>query len=318
MELGETTKLIFEQVRQNEPVRVVFDSLSEMRLLAQNSLRYRRQILALKHFFAGRKCTVLRSVAIFDAVRSPTALAETVRTITSIPDVDAKIQALFPDGRGPRYSRPDPEQLAALGRVVLESVPLAILGLPQKTKALTVAMYSASALCVLFAVGLLVVSLRPHTAAALDDITRSRLFHPALLVLFGVSFLALTALFAAQSASAGRDPGYDFTAIPRALGTLTLVNLCLVFLIFLCSLLTRISDRLGIPLISPLIAVCGSHLFARLERQPCGAHRRELQHRFGYEKIGGKDAIVKPMTPNPSWPGLTLSEWTFLALKDVF
>jgi circadian clock protein KaiC len=59
LELGETTKLIFEQVRQNEPVRVVFDSLSEMRLLAQNSLRYRRQILALKHFFAGRKCTVL-------------------------------------------------------------------------------------------------------------------------------------------------------------------------------------------------------------------------------------------------------------------
>ena len=59
MELGETTKLIFEQVKQIEPTRVVFDSLSEMRLLAQNSLRYRRQILALKHFFAGRKCTVL-------------------------------------------------------------------------------------------------------------------------------------------------------------------------------------------------------------------------------------------------------------------
>lgn len=59
IELGETTKLIFEQVKQTEPTRVVFDSLSEMRLLAQNSLRYRRQILALKHFFAGRKCTVL-------------------------------------------------------------------------------------------------------------------------------------------------------------------------------------------------------------------------------------------------------------------
>jgi circadian clock protein KaiC len=58
-ELGETTKLIFEQVRSTEPIRVVFDSLSEMRLLAQNSLRYRRQILALKHFFAGRNCTVL-------------------------------------------------------------------------------------------------------------------------------------------------------------------------------------------------------------------------------------------------------------------
>ena len=41
------------------PQRVVFDSLSEMRLLAQNSLRYRRQILALKQFFVGRDCTVL-------------------------------------------------------------------------------------------------------------------------------------------------------------------------------------------------------------------------------------------------------------------
>jgi circadian clock protein KaiC len=59
LELNETTKLIFERVDEIKPLRVVFDSLSEMRLLAQNSLRYRRQILALKHFFAGRSCTVL-------------------------------------------------------------------------------------------------------------------------------------------------------------------------------------------------------------------------------------------------------------------
>jgi circadian clock protein KaiC len=59
MELSETSKLIFDRVTEVEPTRVVFDSLSEMRLLAQNSLRYRRQILALKHFFAGRRCTVL-------------------------------------------------------------------------------------------------------------------------------------------------------------------------------------------------------------------------------------------------------------------
>jgi circadian clock protein KaiC len=58
-ELSETTNLILEQVRQHEPSRVVFDSLSEMRLLAQSTLRYRRQILALKHFFAGRSCTVM-------------------------------------------------------------------------------------------------------------------------------------------------------------------------------------------------------------------------------------------------------------------
>ena len=42
-----------------KPARVVFDSLSELRLLAGNPLRYRRQILALKQFFAGRNCTVL-------------------------------------------------------------------------------------------------------------------------------------------------------------------------------------------------------------------------------------------------------------------
>jgi circadian clock protein KaiC len=59
MELGETTKLIFDKVDEIGPTRVVFDSLSEMRLLAQNSLRYRRQILALKHYFTGRRCTVL-------------------------------------------------------------------------------------------------------------------------------------------------------------------------------------------------------------------------------------------------------------------
>jgi len=59
MELSETTKLALDRVNEIEPVRVVFDSLSEMRLLAQNSLRYRRQILALKHFFTGRRCTVM-------------------------------------------------------------------------------------------------------------------------------------------------------------------------------------------------------------------------------------------------------------------
>lgn len=59
MELSETTKLICERVEQINPVRVVLDSLSELRLLAQSALRYRRQILALKHFFTSRSCTVV-------------------------------------------------------------------------------------------------------------------------------------------------------------------------------------------------------------------------------------------------------------------
>src|SRR4030081_47792 len=52
LELGETTKQILEAVERVRPDRVVLDSLSEIRLLAQSSLRYRRQILAIKHYFA--------------------------------------------------------------------------------------------------------------------------------------------------------------------------------------------------------------------------------------------------------------------------
>jgi len=59
LELGETTKRIFEVYNTMKPDRIVLDSLSEIRLLAQSSLRYRRQILALKHFFAHQKTTVL-------------------------------------------------------------------------------------------------------------------------------------------------------------------------------------------------------------------------------------------------------------------
>lgn len=59
VELGETTLKILDDVTRLKPTRVVFDSLSELRLLAGNSLRYRRQILALKQFFGGRNCTVL-------------------------------------------------------------------------------------------------------------------------------------------------------------------------------------------------------------------------------------------------------------------
>ena len=59
VELNETTEKILSEVTRLKPSRVVIDSLSELRLLAQNSLRYRRQILAMKQFFTGRRCTVL-------------------------------------------------------------------------------------------------------------------------------------------------------------------------------------------------------------------------------------------------------------------
>lgn len=59
VELNETTQLLLDAVEEVGPKRIVFDSLSEMRLLARDSLRYRRQLLSLKHYFNGRGCTVL-------------------------------------------------------------------------------------------------------------------------------------------------------------------------------------------------------------------------------------------------------------------
>lgn len=59
VELQDTVRKIVEAIERLNPTRLVLDSLSEMRLLAQSSLRYRRQILALKQLFAGRRCTVL-------------------------------------------------------------------------------------------------------------------------------------------------------------------------------------------------------------------------------------------------------------------
>ena len=59
VELADTTASVLKQIDELKPTRVVFDSLSEIRMLAGNPLRYRRQILGLKRYFSGRNCTVL-------------------------------------------------------------------------------------------------------------------------------------------------------------------------------------------------------------------------------------------------------------------
>jgi circadian clock protein KaiC len=59
VELGETMRLLFRQIERSKPARIVLDSLSEVRLLAQSPLRYRRQILALKQFLVRKNATVM-------------------------------------------------------------------------------------------------------------------------------------------------------------------------------------------------------------------------------------------------------------------
>lgn len=89
LELGETTRRIFDAFERTKPARVVLDSLSEIRLLAQNSLRYRRQVLALKHFFARKNATVL----MLDDLTS----SEHDKTVHSVAHGVVRLDELAPD-----------------------------------------------------------------------------------------------------------------------------------------------------------------------------------------------------------------------------
>jgi len=89
LELGETTQRMFEAMERFKPSRVVVDSLSEIRLLAQSSLRYRRQILSLKHYFSQRDATVL-------LLDDMTAEVED-KTIHSVAHGVIRLEELIPD-----------------------------------------------------------------------------------------------------------------------------------------------------------------------------------------------------------------------------
>jgi circadian clock protein KaiC len=88
LELGETTQQIFDTVTRLKPSRLVLDSLSEIRLLAQSSLRYRRQILTIKHFFARLGITVL----LLDDLTSDA----TDKTVHSIAHGVIRLEAIAP------------------------------------------------------------------------------------------------------------------------------------------------------------------------------------------------------------------------------
>ncbi|MEX3943232.1 ATPase domain-containing protein [Paraburkholderia sp. BR10937] len=89
LELGETTRLIFDAFERVRPRRVVLDSLSEIRLLAQNSLRYRRQVLAIKHYFSRQGATVL----LLDDLTADAA----DKTVHSVAHGVIKLEELAPD-----------------------------------------------------------------------------------------------------------------------------------------------------------------------------------------------------------------------------
>ncbi len=87
VELDETTQAILNEVERVNPRRVVFDSLSEMRMLASDALRFRRQILALKQYFIGRNCTVmlLDDLTVQNSQRQLESIAHGVITLEYVP-----------------------------------------------------------------------------------------------------------------------------------------------------------------------------------------------------------------------------------------
>jgi circadian clock protein KaiC len=98
LELGETTRQIFDTVDRVKPERLVLDSLSEIRLLAQSSLRYRRQILAIKHYFSKLNATVL----FLDDLTAETG----DKTVHSIAHGVIRLEEIAPDyGAGRRRLR---------------------------------------------------------------------------------------------------------------------------------------------------------------------------------------------------------------------
>ena len=196
--------------------------------------------------------TLRSAIATFDAVKSPSAIVEAVRKIEAVPDAAARIDKHFAFGS---LEKPTPDLLAQLPTLLRDNLPSAILELPQSTQALQVAIYSAIAICVLLAIAIITTFSINMYPIADTSLSSKGVFHPLVTLAFCISFLALTTVFAAQDPDIRQTYGYDLTAVPRAVGTVFIVNLWLMFLVFFCSFLTLLADKHRIPLLAPLIAL---------------------------------------------------------------
>lgn len=186
---------------------------------------------------------------------STEVLRRTSETIAAF-KVEGKVQEAF---KAWQANNPGKEQFTdaiakRVGKLLEEAVPDALLQLPAKTNELTIAVYVGIAACVAIAL-LLSILYAPQGASSDQAPKTTRLFHFLTPYLVVILLAGTIGLFAAQHLNVGRHFEFDFTNIPRTLGTLALVNLSLLFLLFLCSLITHWSDRTKIPVLSTLIVL---------------------------------------------------------------
>lgn len=141
-----------------------------------------------------------------------------------------------------------------VGWLLTDIVPEAIRSLPEKVLDLRAAVYVGIAACVAVGAALVLSLARRWRHSPPDE---SRLFRPRTLYGSVAAFVVIMALIAAQALTTGSagSTGYVLTSIPRSVGTLTLLNLGLIFLVLFCSFLTRWSDKTRIPLLSSLTAL---------------------------------------------------------------
>ena len=174
----------------------------------------------------------------------------TISSLKSEPLVTAALQKLRVAGE---LNLLNPEQLdfERINKRVALIVPPAILDLPEDTAALARAVYIGIALCIACAVALVLIYGRTPRSEIFEPTNRA--FHPFVTYAVGAVFVVLTALITCQYFNAGSAANFDFTQIPRGLGALALINVSLISLVYVCSLLTRWSDRHKIPILAPLL-----------------------------------------------------------------
>lgn len=184
-------------------------------------------------------------------------LRRSMDTLAVLKSYDAAAEAmrqLEPFGATPKPN--DETGLRETVDYAARVVPEPILTVAENTDKIALVIYLAIGFCLVWAFILIATfsRMRPligHEALFL----RKNFIGSACRYGLYLSCLTATALFAAQYLNAGADFAFDFTSIPRALGTLFLVNLWLAFLIFFCSMLTHFYDRYSIPILSALLTV---------------------------------------------------------------
>ncbi len=194
----------------------------------------------------------MRSImAVLDTLKSETAFASAKKGIEDFykkNDPTSERTRVMLQGLNLKQSTYD-----ELSRSVKKVVPDTLLEIRDKNAALTSRIYAAIGVCAAFALLLILMfGSKPLSPTLRTDFLGTKVFRPAVRYMFYFQALALIALFAAQTLNTGRKYDFDFTAIPRALGTLALVNVCLVILVFFCSLLTRTQERYKVPLLTLL------------------------------------------------------------------